>query len=135
MLMYRLFALRLSFFHLEEVAFARDGLGEVERAICALEDGLCAVGFTGTSDADAQREGDLFAADVVRLFDLGFDALADAARDGGCGVGQHDEEFIAAPAADDVSCAQQAAQDVGDGPERDVTCRVAVAVVDVLEVV
>ena len=85
MLMYRLFALRLSFFHLEEVAFARDGLGEVERAICALEDGLCAVGFPGTGDADAQREGDLFAADVVRLFDLGFDALADAARDGGPG--------------------------------------------------
>ena len=69
--------------------------GEVERAICALEDGLCAVGFPGTGDADAQGEEEFFVADVVRLFDLGFDALADAARDGGCGVGQHDEEFIA----------------------------------------
>jgi hypothetical protein len=71
----------------------------------------------------------------VALGQLGPDALHDAEGLVTVEPGQHDHEFLSAPAGDQVVLPQRAPSDLGEESQRTVTCLMAVGAVERLEVI
>ncbi|CAA9355673.1 MAG: hypothetical protein AVDCRST_MAG11-3798 [uncultured Gemmatimonadaceae bacterium] len=118
---------------------AAGALRLVEGAVGGGEQRLGAVAVVGErGDAHAHRDGDR-ARPVAQREDVRAhrraDPLGDVARAGRRGVGEEGDELVAGVARRHVSGAQRPAQQVGDAHQDVVALQVAVAVVDVLEVV
>ena len=111
-------------------------LGTVQRAVGATEQGVQAL--AGMPLAEAKADGDLqaLAFDFMALFGA---LLAQFFGQvvGGLAVGvlQQQDELLATPAAENVGLAQRAAQLLGEIVQHLVAGKVAVLVVDQLEVV